>query len=174
MVAYGLNRVAQSDRVDLVTTTFLDWKHYPYAATLHSLCVLSRYSVGAECCSSVGAECCSRLFFGNAAFLFCIHTVAIPIHTSTKQPADYNKVLSAAPLRCIRITQCWRPGSQCEHLLCFCPQHWICHGMCGSCVQLYRMTSLACSCVSGFTETTPRLISSRTCQRSVQWLLDRY
>jgi len=65
VVAYGLNRVAESDRVDLVTTTFLDWKHYP-------------------------------LFFGNAAFLFCIHTVAIPIHTSTKQPADYNKAVNVS------------------------------------------------------------------------------
>jgi len=28
------------------------------------------------------------LFFGNAAFLFCIHTVAIPIHTSMKDGKD--------------------------------------------------------------------------------------
>lgn len=37
------------------------------------------------------------LFFGNAAFLFCIHTVAIPIHTSMKngvEPDEYDSAVN--------------------------------------------------------------------------------
>jgi len=39
------------------------------------------------------------LFFGNAAFLFCIHTVAIPIHTSMSEgsdPDDFDRAVNAS------------------------------------------------------------------------------
>jgi hypothetical protein len=39
------------------------------------------------------------LFFGNAAFTFCIHTVAIPVHASLKDPeGDYEKAVDRSTL----------------------------------------------------------------------------